>query len=157
MIKTPLGSISIQYNELLIPYSAICLKKTGNFCVDGRYGVVLVNLKKGAHVQVQLAFNRCRAAKKNIETGEQLYLVSFETATTKVSIGTTGDIPNINYQCSNNGLCLNVNSFVERLPIVVAWKHIVGEDDGINTWLAADPALMGINKEAEGKGTVLLS
>lgn len=140
MIKTPLGPIEIRCNDALVSYSHTCLKeRTNTFCVDGRYGIVLGRVKAGTQLQIKIIFGKDAAPKVNVETGEQLFLVSFELAMTKVSIGTTGDIPNVKYQYLDVGLCLSTNAFIESLPIVVAWKHLTSENDGINTWLAADP------------------
>lgn len=141
MIKTPLGPIEIRYNETFVSYAHTCLEqRTNTFCVDGRYGIILEGVKVGTQLQIKIAFDRCIAPEVNVETGEQLFLVSFELAMIKVSIGTTGDIPNVKYQYLNDGLCLSIDTFIEKLPIVVAWKHLISENDGINTWLAADPA-----------------
>ena len=71
-------------------------------------------------------------------------VISLEINDVKVSIGTTGDMPGINYQYLDNGLRLCTDVFCEKLLIVVAWKYIVNEGDGINTWFAVEPALVGM-------------
>ena len=143
MIETPLGLVEIEVNQRKISYRSFRLpKKAKSFCVDGRYGVLLEGLEEGTQLWIRISFDKSNGTKQNVEPGEQLSLISFETATTKVSIGTTGDIPKVFPQYLDNGLYLDIQQSIDKLPIVVAWKHIVDDYDGVDTWLAADPAFM---------------
>jgi len=144
MLKTPLGMITIRRNEEPFLYRCFDLPRSStSFCVDGRYGIILAPIEKDAQVWIEIAFDKGMCVKKNIETGERLSLISFEADAIKVSIGAVGDIPKVSCHYLDNGLYFNFGQAMSEFPIVVAWKHLDDETDGIHTWLASDPASIG--------------
>ena len=144
VIKTPLGQIEVRKNGFILPYSPLSLsKKKRWFSVDGRYSFILERLSPGDELSITVAVTDAEKITPNIEPGEQLSVLSLETEAVKVSIGTTGDMPGMDYRYLENGLCLRPDTSFERLPVLVAWKYMVHAEDGINTWFAVDPALLG--------------
>ncbi len=144
MLKTPLGAIKIKINDKPFLYSCFDFpRRSTNFCVDGRYGIILERIEKGTQVWIELAFDECTRVKKNVESGERLSLISFEEDTIKVSIGAIGDIPKVLCQYLDNGLYFHFGQAMSKFPIIVSWKRIGDEKDGIHTWLASDPASIG--------------
>ena len=150
MIKTPLGQIEVKKNGTIIPYKPFPLtQKSKYFSVEGRYGFILESLPPKTKLSVTVATPEVEKIKMDIEPGEQLSVISLETNSVKVSIGTTGEIPGMDYQYLENGLSLCADTFFEKLLIVVAWKYLVSAEDGINTWFAVHHELIGI--EGSGK------
>lgn len=145
MIKTPLGQIEVRKNGTIIPYNPFPLtKETKWFSVEGRYGFILEDLSPKTKLSITVAITEAEKIEKDVEPGERLSVISLETNEVKVSIGTTGDIPGMDYQYLENGLILCADTFFEKLLVVVAWKYLDSAEDGINTWFAVDPELAGI-------------
>lgn len=77
----------------------------------------------------------------NVETGENLALISFYLDNIKLSIGTKGDIPGVKYTYFDYGMKLNVESKLSEIVFFVAWTKITDiEKEDIYTWFAADPS-----------------
>jgi len=144
VIKTPLGQIEVRKNGVIVPYNPFSLtKKTKCFSVEGRYGFILESLPPKVKLSITVVTTETEKVKKNVEPGERLSVISLETNDVKVSIGTTGDIPGMNYQYLDNGLNLCADVLFEKLLVIVAWKYLGNKWDGINTWLAVDPEFIG--------------
>lgn len=94
-----------------------------------------INIKCLFQPKEEIKLNPC------VETGEDLALVSFYMGDTKLSIGTEGDIPGIQYEYFDNGLQLVTELELSEIVFYIASKKMVNaEKEDIYTWFAADPA-----------------
>jgi hypothetical protein len=149
-LKTPFGNIKIKIenNEAkYIIYELIGIYDT-LFDVDARYKLLLETsaYKNCNNIVIECLIDGLRCDDINIETGEDLELISFYINNTKLSIGIES-IENINYIYTKNGIkfeCCNEN-IKSQFIFGVAWKVINSENEDVFTWFAADPNLFNEN------------
>lgn len=148
MLSTIFGDLLISIQNTNIDYQLIPLSTKGpNFHVDERY-LVIIKLPMSStplDLKCVIVKNNNTQLKAMVETGEDLALVSFLKPPYKMSIGTEGDIKGYKYEYKDNGITIRLNnSSRNQLHFVISWKRLKNIDDGINTWLASDPASVEI-------------
>ena len=85
---------------------------------------------------------QCDDVSEGINSGENLYAISFAKNNLDIEIGMEGDVEGINYLKIKNGCCLVISSACQQshLKINIAWKY--KEDDfDVSVWFAVDPTI----------------
>ncbi|OTN87624.1 hypothetical protein A5819_000070 [Enterococcus sp. 7E2_DIV0204] len=145
MLKTPLGNIRLFENNIEKKYSYKSLKvNSKNYLVDKRISITLKITQNLENVKFILDIDENEVIKSEIESGEDLSLISFFKGNLKLSIGTVGDIPGVNYFYLDNGISLTLNkkANIKELIFYIAWLNMENpEEESIFTWFAADPTL----------------
>lgn len=145
VLQTIFGNLSIAVNGMNYEYSPKELSNiiTGR-SIDKRYIMEIkdfIHTKEETKIEIGVSFRKQHPA-VNIETGENLFSVSFEEHSNRLSIGVAGDIPDVHYDHICNGISLHIpaDASIDKIEVAVAWTHIKNIEDGILTWLAADPS-----------------
>jgi len=143
-----MGNIYITVNGKKYNYAFIELSnKEKIFKVDKRFKILVDNLSiDNEEIVIECIL---KAKSNNIlngapETGEHLALISFCNGNVKLSIGTIGDVPGVNYEYLQDRMRIIIPKEIGLKEIVfyVAWitmQNIPREE--ICTWFAADPTL----------------
>jgi len=143
-----MGNIYITVNGKKYNYAFIELSnKEKIFKVDKRFKILVDNLSiDNEEIVIECIL---KAKSNNIlngapETGENLALISFCNGNVKLSIGTIGDVPGVNYEYLQDRIRIIIPKEIGLKEIVfyVAWitmQNIPREE--IYTWFAADPTL----------------
>ena len=157
MLSTPLGTISIFYDDEKIPYQVIKIDND-EYCPDlsGRY-LVQVNCKPdGTSHTLSCVINKYKASPlDDIEPGENLELKSFYKDAVKLSIGMEGDICYLengfrtsSYDYDNDYLCDGVSYVLLSITKTcqykfgIAWINKYTSENENQTWHGADPSCM---------------
>ena len=117
------------------------------FQVDARYQLTAaLPLERSGitAVELRLCGDAPRALLRNVETGERLALVSFSQGSTKLSLGTVGDLPGVRYSYLEDGMRLEVaaQAALSALVFIAAWRTMdEPAQEALSTWFAADPGL----------------
>ena len=144
-MKTELGEIIILINEMSIDFSAIELPKMDrSFSVNGRYRldyqIPKQFLNKNIEIRCLLKNEQSNILERNIESGENLALISFYSQNVKLSIGTRGDRKGVKYKYLENGIQISGYQLFES-PFYIAWIYMEDRNSQeIYTWFAADPS-----------------
>ncbi|ALS00169.1 hypothetical protein ATZ33_01885 [Enterococcus silesiacus] len=145
MLKTPLGNIRLFENNIEKKYSYKALKvNSKNYSVDKRISITLKLTQNLENVKFIVDIDENEVIKSEIESGENLSLISFFKGNLKLSIGTVGDIIGVDYFYLDNGmdLTLNKETNIKEIIFYVAWLNMGNtEEESIFTWFAADPTL----------------
>jgi len=151
MLQTEFGNILVTINGSVINYMPIKLPNEGkNFRVDGRYKIIISEIKENEEETViECKIGGKRELPMNVysESGENLTLISFEYNNTKLSIGTIGDIPDIEQEYMKDGIRIRSKKItpLDEFVFFVAWIEMNDkEKEEIFTWFAADPTLEGL-------------
>lgn len=120
-----------------------------NFRVDGRYKIIVNEIKNDKEnvIECKIDGKHELPIKSFSESGENLTLISFEYNNTKLSIGTIGDIPDIEQEYLKDGIRIRSKKTapVNKFVFFVAWIEMNDkEKEEIFTWFAADPTLEGL-------------
>ncbi|ALS37734.1 hypothetical protein ABID30_001726 [Enterococcus rotai] len=145
MLKTPLGNIRLFENNIEKKYSYKSLKvNSKNYLVDKRISIALKITQNVENVKFILDIDENEVIKSEIESGEDLSLISFFKGNLKLSIGTIGNTTGVDYFYLNNGmdLTLNKETHIKELIFYIAWLNMENpKEESIFTWFAADPTL----------------
>jgi hypothetical protein len=141
MIMTPIGCLEIKIDDIPYLYEYLPLPtQFGNFSVLQRYQII-IPIQKRRRALVILHY-QCDDVSEGINSGENLYAISFTKNNLDIKIGMEGDIEGINYLKIKNGCCLVISSVCQQshLKINIAWKY--KEDDfDVSVWFAVDPTI----------------
>lgn len=148
MLRIEFGNILVTINGSAINYMPIKLPNEGkNFRVDGRYKIIVSEIKEneeGNVIECKIDGKHELPIKSYSESGENLALISFECNNTKLSIGTLGDIPDIEHEYMTDGIRIRSkrNTPLNKVVFFIAWIEMNDkEKEEIFTWFAADPTL----------------
>lgn len=148
MLKTVFGSVFLLIDGQEVDYTATELPtENKRFSVDGRYAIsVDIPRKEVEDVIIECGIEPDHLLKLDYaaETGEDLALNSFFYQDIKLSIGTTGDIPYVEYAYLPLSLkvIIHQEAMVRKLRFFVAWIKMNDPEKEYNyTWFAADPTL----------------
>lgn len=143
MLKTPLGELEIFVNDEKIAFSFRELSnKNRLFTVDKRYEIIVRPSKSPLRVCINLANQK--KIETEIETGENLELISLYSKNLKLSIGTKENLKGFTFSYLTNGWQIDMSEGIgiSDIVIYVAWVYDDNLDiNGINTWYAADPTI----------------
>jgi hypothetical protein len=146
MIDTPIGKIVVNIDNKECCYKWIKLpNQMENFQVDGRYKIVIPFLSHKCNIKCQLKIENNEKYSKNIETGEDLELISIYYKGYKLSIGTQY-IEGASYNYIDYGLEMSLpTNFEKEITFVISWIKINDpETDELSTWYMSDPTLLGM-------------
>lgn len=136
-----LESIEITVNDEPLNYKITRLKEeTKCFKVDRRYKIdtILPDISKKIRVKLKINFFN-ENAEAGSETDENLFAVSFYFGGHKLCIGTTGDIPELFYEYTENSIVISGIFPCETVSFYLAYVDTVNETTELSAWLAADP------------------
>lgn len=149
MVQTIFGTLMVKVDGIEREY---CVNELPNFLrgrhIEKRYilhvEVEDFSKKLNCILEIRLLSNE-RFPKANIESGENLFAVSFTEGSKSLCIGVEGDIPGINYRSADDGIILDISADapIKCVRIAVAWMYVDSPSDSILTWLAADPNYEG--------------
>lgn len=141
MIMTPIGRLEIKIDDIPYLYEYVPLPtQFVNFSVLQRYQII-IPIKRKKSVLIIL-HPQCDDVSEGIDSGENLYAISFTKSNLNIEIGMEGDVEGINYLKIKNGCCLAISSACQQshLKINIAWKY--KEDDfDVSVWFAVDPTI----------------
>ena len=141
MIMTPIGRLEIKIDDIPYLYEYVPLPtQFVNFSVLQRYQII-IPIKRKKSVLIIL-HPQCDDVSEGIDSGENLYAISFTKSNLNIEIGMEGDVEGINYLKIKNGCCLAIPSACQQshLKINIAWKY--KEDDfDVSVWFAVDPTI----------------
>ena len=141
MIMTPIGCLEIKIDDIPYLYEYLPLPtQFVNFSVLQRYQII-IPIKRKKSVLIIL-HPQCDDVSEGIDSGENLYAISFTKSNLNIEIGMEGDVGGINYLKIKNGCCLAIPSACQQshLKINIAWKY--KEDDfDVSVWFAVDPTI----------------
>lgn len=141
MIMTPIGCLEIKIDDIPYLYEYVPLPtQFVNFSVLQRYQII-IPIKRKKSVLIIL-HPQCDDVSEGIDSGENLYAISFTKSNLNIEIGMEGDVEGINYLKIKNGCCLAIPSACQQshLKINIAWKY--KEDDfDVSVWFAVDPTI----------------
>lgn len=141
MIMTPIGCLEIKIDDIPYLYEYVPLPtQFVNFSVLQRYQII-IPIKRKKSVLIIL-HPQCDDVSEGIDSGENLYAISFTKSNLNIEIGMEGDVEGINYLKIKNGCCLAIPSAYQQshLKINIAWKY--KEDDfDVSVWFAVDPTI----------------
>ncbi|MCB5951013.1 hypothetical protein LI951_02925 [Enterococcus sp. BWT-B8] len=112
------------------------------FTVDKRYEIIVRPSKSDLKVCIDLANQK--KVEPEIETGEDLELISLYSKNLKLSIGTKENLEGFTLSYLTNGWQINVSEGIgiSDIVIYVVWLYDDNLDiNGINAWYAADPTI----------------
>ncbi len=153
MLKTPVGSLEIQIDNVSTDYVCVPVPIDG-ICADvgGRYAIVVHFCPDQAEHTISCKIkNHTPSPLDGPESGENLELYSFYKNGAKLSLGMEGDSGYINdkrlaafdydteYLDDGVQYCILAITKTEKYVFGVAWINKVTEKNDIQTWLAADP------------------
>jgi hypothetical protein len=144
-MKTELGEIIILINERSVNFNAMELPEMDkSFSVNARYRldyqIPKIFLNKNIEIKCMLKNEHNNILERNIESGENLALISFYSSNIKLSIGTRGNREGVKYKYLENGIQISGYQFIES-PFYVAWLYMEDRDSQeVYTWFAADPS-----------------
>ncbi|MGX9134961.1 hypothetical protein ACWV26_11375 [Rummeliibacillus sp. JY-2-4R] len=151
MLLTPLGAIKLFVNDEEVEFTAKKLDNLELHCrdVNGRY---LIQYEYKSEIKNQEI--RCCIpsidVKGDIESGEKIEAISFYKNDIKLTIGIVGEFTDypkyIDYSgeyLSNGIQYLTYHTTADRkFYFGVCWIQPLTEENDIQTWFGADPALM---------------
>ena len=141
MIMTPIGYLEIKIDDIPYLYEYVPLPtQFVNFSVLQRYQII-IPIKRKKSVLIIL-HPQCDDVSEGIDSGENLYAISFTKSNLNIEIGMEGDVEGINYLKIKNGCYLAISSACKQshLKINIAWKY--KEDDfDVSVWFAVDPTI----------------
>ena len=141
MIMTPIGCLEIKIDDIPYLYEYVPLPtQFVNFSVLQRYQII-IPIKRKKSVLIIL-HPQCDDVSEGIDSGENLYAISFTKNNLNIEIGMEGDVEGINYLKIKNGCCLAIPSACQQshLKINIAWKYKENEFDA-SVWFAVDPTI----------------
>ena len=141
MIITGFGNVRVKIDGKDYLYDQVRLKgKSKKYVVDALYRFVLPI--SGREIELFIDGTDSGDIEKDIETGEQLALISFIKDDYKVSLGTEGDITGIEYIYTSRGMILRIREGCLQKTLKVHVACLTDDDHekrDIYCWLAADP------------------
>ncbi|MCL2610828.1 MAG: hypothetical protein FWE02_04020 [Defluviitaleaceae bacterium] len=145
-MKTNLGNISIYIDKKEVSYDAIPMPLNWrNFSVDGRFKIEIdiSKLISSPHeIECKIISNNLNIGE--VESGEDLALISFFKNDDKLSIGTIDELEDIECSYLEDGLkvVIGENHNSEKIIFGVSWINLSNRnpEDDTHTWFSSDPS-----------------
>ncbi len=153
MLKTPLGNLIVQKNNIEIDYSVIPqplrIFDKLNYYVDARYLIDIdtKTIKSGDTIKY---FIDCKNVETDIDGGEYLALLNLRKNNLLMSLG----VYEILYHSHKKDFGFDIcyidnglesyfidNKYTEKFKLAISWIELKDDLDEISTWYASDPTL----------------
>ncbi len=148
MLETSFGKIVITFDGKTVPFSVCPIENKRLFPdVDGAFLLKYDYTNDGNAHTLRCFLDGC-AVTGDSESGEDLEAISFYRQSAKLTIGCEGDFgwqEKYDYSGSylDNGLQIQIFPHTKSKDFLfaVAWLDRCTDENGTQTWLAADPSL----------------
>lgn len=127
-------------NQEIIPVIEKLTNDGKNFHVSQRYRVIVPLCTKNRYINAELIItNNVKFSNVGLETGEDLYAVSYYWDNNKMTIGTLGDLPQIHYDFTSYSISVSGLYPKTNLIFYLAYVNDINVYTELSTWLAVDP------------------